>query len=94
MSRSSNLRPRIGSVSTVRSSSVVAADVRRQGVGAQLVAAFSSAAAERGATELALRTEAGGPAVAFYERLGFTPRFTLPAWGPDRRDFVQLTKPL
>ncbi|MGE3834861.1 MAG: GNAT family N-acetyltransferase [Acidimicrobiia bacterium] len=73
---------------------IVASDVRRQGIGAQLVAAFASAAAERGATELGLRTEAGGPTVGFYERLGFTPRFTLPDWGPGRRPFVQLTKPL
>jgi hypothetical protein len=58
------------------------------------VAAFGSAAAERGSTELTLRTEAGGPSVGFYERLGFVPAFTLPGWGPERRTFVQLTKPL
>jgi 2'-5' RNA ligase/ribosomal protein S18 acetylase RimI-like enzyme len=73
---------------------VVASDVRGEGVGAQLVAAFGSAAAERGSTELTLRTEAGGPSVGFYERLGFVPAFTLPGWGPERRTFVQLTKPL
>jgi GNAT superfamily N-acetyltransferase len=63
-------------------------------VGAQLVAAFASAAAAQGATELSLRADAGSPAVGFYERLGFAARFTLPGAGPRGRDLVQLAKPL
>jgi 2'-5' RNA ligase/GNAT superfamily N-acetyltransferase len=72
----------------------VAAEHRREGVGAHLVAAFASAAADRGATRLTVRTEAGGEAAGFYRRLGFVPSFTLPGWGRDGVDVVQLTKPL
>jgi 2'-5' RNA ligase len=57
---------------------MVAGDVRGEGIGAQLVAAFGSAAAERGATYLTLETEAGGGAVGFYERLGFSHWYVRP----------------
>lgn len=72
---------------------IVAPDVRGEGVGAHLVAAFSSAAAERGATFVTLRTEADGPAEPFYLRLGFERWYVLPRWRDDR-DFVQMRRML
>jgi GNAT superfamily N-acetyltransferase/2'-5' RNA ligase len=72
---------------------IVAPDVRGEGVGAHLVAAFASAAAQRGATFVTLRTEQGGPAVPFYERLGFVHWYDLPRWRNDR-DHVQLRREL
>jgi 2'-5' RNA ligase len=71
---------------------VVAADVRRQGVGAHLVAAFASAAAERGAGEITLEVEVGSPALGFCERLGFALRAILP--GPGGPGVVHLVRPL
>lgn len=72
---------------------VVAPDVRGEGIGGHLIAAFTSAAVERGATFITLRTEAGGPAVGFFERQGFAPRYVLPRWRNDR-DYVQLRREL
>jgi 2'-5' RNA ligase len=72
---------------------IVGADVRSEGVGAHLLAAFASEARERGATELTLRTIEGGPADRFYRDRGFTPAFPLPAWRHGR-DFVQLRRAL
>jgi ribosomal protein S18 acetylase RimI-like enzyme len=72
---------------------IVAPDVRGEGVGAHLVAAFSSAAAERGATYVTLRTESDGPSELFYARLGFERSFVLPGWRADR-DFVQMRRQL
>src|SRR5690606_13724752 len=72
----------------------VVADVRGEGVGAHLVAAFSSAAAERGATQLTVRAEAGAGSVGFFRRLGFAPSATLPGLGRHGADVVELTKPL
>jgi 2'-5' RNA ligase len=72
---------------------IVSGDVRGEGVGRKLVAAFSSAAAARGATFVTLRTEDGGPAEPFYAGLGFARSFVLPAWRADR-DFVQLRREL
>jgi 2'-5' RNA ligase/ribosomal protein S18 acetylase RimI-like enzyme len=57
---------------------MVGADVRGEGIGAQLIAAFSSAAAERGATYVSLQTEDGGDGIGFYERLGFRRVYELP----------------
>lgn len=68
---------------------IVAPDVRGEGVGAHLVAAFSSAAAERGATFVSLRTETPG----YYERLGFCVLHDLPAWRGER-DFVRMRRDL
>lgn len=72
---------------------IVAPDVRGEGVGARLVAAFSSAAAERGATFISLRTGVDGPARGFYERLGFNRWYDLPSWRA-QGDFVQLRREL
>jgi 2'-5' RNA ligase/GNAT superfamily N-acetyltransferase len=72
---------------------IVAGDVRGEGVGRAVLAAFSSAAAERGATFVTLRTEDGGPAESFYAGLGFVRAFPLPAWRAGR-DFVQMRKAL
>lgn len=72
---------------------IVAPDVRGEGVGAHLVAAFSSSAAARGATFVTLRTEDAGPAVAFYERLGFERWYVLDRWRNDRA-YVQMRRDL
>ena len=72
---------------------MVRADVRDEGIGAHVVAAFTSAAAEHGATYLTLRTEAGGDACRFYERLGFVEWYALPLWR-NGRDFVQMRREL
>ena len=72
---------------------IVAPDVRGEGVGAHLVAAFSSAAAARGAAFVTLRTEASGPSEPFYAGLGFERWFDLPRWRADR-DFVQMRRRL
>lgn len=72
---------------------IVAPDVRGEGVGAHLVAAFTAEGIERGASYLNLRTEAGGEAEPFYERLGFVRWYVLPRWRFGR-DFVQLRKDL
>jgi 2'-5' RNA ligase/GNAT superfamily N-acetyltransferase len=72
---------------------IVAPDVRGEGVGAHVLAAFSSAAAERGATFVTLRTESDGPSEPFYAKLGFERSFVLPRWRDDR-DFVQMRRNL
>lgn len=55
------------------SSLIVDAEVRRQGVGSHLLAAFESWAAEHGCTRLRLRTPKGEPAVDFYLDRGWHP---------------------
>ena len=72
---------------------IVRADARSEGVGAHVVAAFASAAAERDATHLTLRTDADGRSRGFYERLGFREAYRLPQWR-NGRDFVQLRRDL
>jgi 2'-5' RNA ligase/ribosomal protein S18 acetylase RimI-like enzyme len=72
---------------------MVANEVRNEGIGAHVVAAFASAAAERGATYLTLRTDADGRSRAFYERLGFVEWYRMPAWRNDR-DFIQMRRNL
>jgi ribosomal protein S18 acetylase RimI-like enzyme len=72
---------------------MVAMDVRSEGIGAHLVAAFASAAAERGATYLTLRTDADGRSRAFYERLGFNEWYRMPSWR-NGRDFIQMRRSL
>jgi 2'-5' RNA ligase len=72
---------------------IVGADVRGEGVGAHLLAAFAAEARDRGADELTLRTIDGGPAERFYRDRGFTTAYPLPGWRHGR-DFVQLRRPL
>jgi ribosomal protein S18 acetylase RimI-like enzyme len=72
---------------------ITAPDVRGEGVGSHLLAAFESAAVERGATFLSLRVRVGTPAEGLYRRRGFTTFTELPAWRWGD-DFVQLRKPL
>ncbi len=72
---------------------MVSAELRGEGIGAHLLAAFASAAAEHDASHLTLRTEAAGRSRAFYERLGFSEWYPLPQWR-NGRDFVQLRKSL
>jgi ribosomal protein S18 acetylase RimI-like enzyme len=72
---------------------IVDADVRDEGIGAHVLAAFVSAAAEHGSTFITLRTDDGGAAERFYARLGFRRTFPLPSWRGSR-DFVQMRKDL
>ena len=72
---------------------IVAADERNGGVGAHVVAAFASLAADHGATYLTLRTQAEGRSQPFYERLGFTVWYRMPSWR-NGQDFVQMRKDL
>lgn len=72
---------------------MVAAAHRGEGIGAQLVAAYGSAAAERGATHLTLDTEVGGDGEGFYERLGFERLHVMPRWRFDR-DYVRFRRAL
>lgn len=72
---------------------ITAPDVRGEGVGSHLLAAFEAAAAERGATFLSLRVRVGAPAEALYRRRGFETFTELPDWRWGA-DFVQLRKPL
>jgi GNAT superfamily N-acetyltransferase len=72
---------------------IVGADVRGEGVGGHLLAAFAAEARSLGADELTLRTIAGSRAERFYLDRGFVALFPLPAWRHGR-DFVQLRRPL
>ena len=72
---------------------IVGADVRGEGVGGHLLAAFAAEARARGAEELTLRAIEGGDADRFYRERGFTAAFPLPAWRHGR-DFVQLRRRL
>ncbi|MEA3056128.1 MAG: hypothetical protein QOD30_1560 [Actinomycetota bacterium] len=72
---------------------MVANEVRNEGIGAHVLAAFASAAADRGATYLTLRTDADGRSRGFYERLGFDEWYRMPAWR-NGRDFTQMRKEL
>jgi 2'-5' RNA ligase/GNAT superfamily N-acetyltransferase len=72
---------------------IVGADVRGEGVGGHLLAAFAADARTRGAGELTLRCPDGGPAERFYLDRGFTRAHALPAWR-NGRDFVQLRRAL
>jgi 2'-5' RNA ligase/GNAT superfamily N-acetyltransferase len=72
---------------------VTAPEVRGEGVGSHLLAAFQAECRRRGATELTLRTVAGGAAKRFYRERGFTVRASLPRWR-HRRDFVHLVRRL
>jgi GNAT superfamily N-acetyltransferase len=72
---------------------IVAAVHRRQGVGAHLVAGFLSEAIQRGCHRAWARTEAGGPAEAFWRRLGWIGEDRLEAYD-EGRDFLQLRRDL
>lgn len=70
---------------------MVAAGVRREGIGSHLLAAFESWAAQRGCDTVRVRTEAGGPAERFYRERGWVEELRLPS---HRRgaDYVQLRR--
>lgn len=72
---------------------IVGAAFRHQGVGSHLVARFLAEAAGRGCRLVRARTEADGPAVAFWRRLGWVEeaRFDTYTLG---RDVVQLRRDL
>ncbi len=70
---------------------LVAASVRGEGVGTHLLAAFVSEAVGRGAVQVSLRTEKGGPAEAFYAARGWKAVATLPRARYDR-DFVHMLR--
>jgi 2'-5' RNA ligase/predicted N-acetyltransferase YhbS len=70
---------------------IVAAEHRGEGIGAHLLAAFESLAAERACRRLALRTFAGTAAHDFYKRHGWVDEVTFRPW-VFGRDFVQLRR--
>jgi GNAT superfamily N-acetyltransferase len=70
---------------------IVRASERGTGVGSHLLAATESLAAGRGCTRLTLRTNAVGPARAFYEARGWRAYATLDRWRAGR-DFVQMER--
>lgn len=72
---------------------MVAAGVRREGVGGHLLAAFEDLASRRGCPRLSLRTDAGGPAQGFYEAWGWHVEATFDDW-VDGRTTVQMRKDL
>jgi len=72
---------------------IVAESERNLGVGAHLLAAVESLAAERGCHRLTLRTRATGPAQRFYERHGWRVYAHLPRWR-DGHDFSQMERVL
>lgn len=72
---------------------IVDPQVRGQGVGAHLLAAFEDVARRRGCTRLALRTAEGLPARAFYEARGWRVEARLEDWLYGRA-FLQLRKDL
>ena len=70
---------------------IVARDVRREGIGSHLLAAFESAAVERGATRLGADVWSGSEAEAFYRARGWVEESRRPRWWNDR-DLVQLRR--
>jgi len=70
---------------------VVAPDVRREGVGSHLLAAFESAAAERGCGRLAADVVGGSDGDAFLRSRGWVEEARRPAWS-DGADLVLLRR--
>jgi GNAT superfamily N-acetyltransferase len=71
---------------------IVAAELRDQGIGGKLLAAFESLAAERGCTRLALRTYRNSDGYRFYIDRGWTDEAS---WDwKHGREFVQLRRDL
>jgi 2'-5' RNA ligase len=70
---------------------VVARDVRREGVGAHVLAAFESAAAERGCGRLAADVLAGSEGEGFLRSRGWVEEARRPAWR-DGADLVLLRR--
>jgi len=71
---------------------IVASELRAQGVGSRLLAAFESLAAERDATRLALRTYRDEPAYGFYRHRGWVDEAS---WDwKHGREFVQMRRDL
>jgi 2'-5' RNA ligase/GNAT superfamily N-acetyltransferase len=72
---------------------LVRPDLRGEGIGGHLLAAFTAVAVERGCDRVTLRTLAGEPAERFYRARGFTTLAELPEWRFGR-PFVQLVRRL
>lgn len=70
---------------------IVGEAVRREGIGSHVLAAFESAAAERGAIRLATDVWAGSVGEAFYRRHGWVEEGRRKEWWRDR-DLVQLRR--
>jgi len=71
---------------------IVASQLRGQGVGSKLLAAFESLAAERDCRRLALRSYRNQPAYEFYRRHGWVDEASW-EW-KHGREFVQLRRDL
>ncbi|HWC12308.1 MAG TPA: GNAT family N-acetyltransferase [Acidimicrobiales bacterium] len=72
---------------------IVAAPERGHGIGSRLLAAFESAAAERGCARLLLRVRSGSGAEGFYRHRGWVEETRLSPWYGDR-DAVWLRRDL
>jgi len=70
---------------------VVAPDVRREGIGSQVLAAFESAASQRGCGRLAADVLAGSDADLFLRSRGWVEEARRPAWRGDQ-DLVLLRR--
>ena len=71
---------------------IVASQLRSQGIGSKLLAAFESLAAERDCRRLALRTYRNQPAYAFYTAHGWVDEVS---WDwKHGREFVQMRRDL
>jgi 2'-5' RNA ligase/ribosomal protein S18 acetylase RimI-like enzyme len=72
---------------------LVGAETRGEGIGSRLLASVEDLARRRGCRTLALRTDTGSPAAAFYAARGWRVEATFSEW-LDGRDFVQLRREL
>ncbi|MGH9208873.1 MAG: GNAT family N-acetyltransferase, partial [Acidimicrobiales bacterium] len=72
---------------------MVGPSARGEGIGSKLLSAVESLAAERGCATCRLRTEAGGPAQAFYQGRGWVERGRLPDWR-NGTDFARMERRL
>lgn len=70
---------------------IVAGDCRNEGVGSHVLAAFESAAAERGASRFGADVWAGSPAEGFYKERGWGEEGRRTRWFGDR-DLVHLRR--
>jgi len=84
-----SLRPDVLELSRL----IVAADERGSGVGAAVMGFVERLAVERRAGRVRLKTRAGGPAEAFYRRLGYEVVAMLPRWR-EGHDFAVMERRL
>jgi GNAT superfamily N-acetyltransferase len=72
---------------------IVAAAVRGEGVGSQLLRTVERLGRERGCARVRLMTVAGGPAESFYAQRGYEVTVNLPVWR-NEEDFTVMERRL